>query len=114
MQPSMSTNSFENENGVNPHVWCIAETESSHGRPVRPLPAPQPPGAQLPDGVRPHIQVQDWPKDVIPFILTFTLSREAREAAREKQRERLRGGEAVEHPEEDTSRRKHKVGVDCG
>ena len=39
------------------------------------------------------------------------MSREAREAAREKQRERLRGGEAVEQPEEDTSRRKHKVGV---
>ena len=42
------------------------------------------------------------------------LSREAREAAREKQRERLRGGEAVEQPEEDTSRRKHKVGVERG
>ena len=36
---------------------CIAETESSHGRPVCSLPAPEPPGAQLPDGVRPHIQV---------------------------------------------------------
>ena len=42
------------------------------------------------------------------------MSREAREAAREKQRERLRGGEAVEQPEEDTSRRKHKVGVERG
>ena len=96
-------------------VHC-RDRESSHGRPVRPLPAPQPPGAQLPDGVRPHLQVQDWPRDdmIHPLMPDLSLSREAREAAREKQRERLRGGEAVEQPEEDTSRRKHKVGVDCG